>query len=868
MSEKPEFACDDCGKSFSRQGQLKRHSLTHSQDRQYRCNECGKSFLRRDVLARHEQLHESSVGPNLIQRGARACLNCAAAKARCSGESTCARCAQRSVECRYAENTILATPQRPSAQAPNEQVSYDPLRELEQYSAHSVLHPQSVNFDAQNWNTDRQSNINWLASPVNISGATSGSLDTMQWLFDDTPLWGNGHNLPFDISPLPTYSTDFAARRASDALADASTMSTESPATSTAAPSKEAGKFYVDGSESRLPHVKRRKLSSKSGPKTATPIEMNFSLNGWTGLFSGDEAKQTYQISKQVYQSFRNAYTVSCLRVMTTNVQSMIPFIDQVSSPPVSSADFASDLPPKEVFDHLLTLYMEHFQPVVPLFQPSNLPSSWYLLFAMCALGSHFGIGNVDQFIVSIHEFMRRVVHMSVGEPFSLPKNGLVAAQVKLLHTIGLLYCGDERLSEYGHDIRLLNTHFEPVWKIANQNYHDWESWRRTESARRTSYAIWLVDCMVTIHFHQKPLLGLEYADTRLPCHQKVWAATDLGQWEDCSKQHPSPPTLAEALQQLYIEKRLPQGIGDFGSVLIIHGIFHRTWEVERYHKQPLSRWSPSAEKQLGDELNTKTAVWLPSIPTFVKWRNSACDCLDILHWSANAAIGAAAGMEPPQVMHLHFARVVLLTPHKHVVSLVTYLAGESTSHSSEDAARDRQVIRRWATQDQYKARLAMIHAGVMFWHVRRFSANGFYEPSSVALAALSLWAFSAFSARQLSRATSNAHGPTGPREDGNPSRDTDSSQEEDAYDIILLDRPTDDELVQQFVRRGYTMKANMNGVGDLYGERGPERVLIEGRKLLATLNCWGTRERWIRIFDKLITVTRQERRNTVAGSS
>lgn len=32
-------------------------------------------------------------------------------------------------------------------------------------------------------------------------------------------------------------------------------------------------------------------------------------------------------------------------------------------------------------------------------------------------------------------------------------------------------------------------------------------------------------------------------------------------------------------------------------------------------------------------------------------------------------------------------------------------------------------------------------------------------------------------------------------------------------------------------------MKANMNGAGDLYGERGPERILVERRKLLATLN-------------------------------
>ena len=54
----------------------------------------------------------------------------------------------------------------------------------------------------------------------------------------------------------------------------------------------------------------------------------------------------------------------------------------------------------------------------------------------------------------------------------------------------------------------------------------------------------------------------------------------------------------------------------------------------------------------------------------------------------------------------------------------------------------------------------------------------------------------------------------------------------------MLLDRLTDDELVQLFVRSGHKMNAQMKGVGDSYGERGAEKVLIEGRKLLASLTC------------------------------
>ena len=855
MSDKPEVVCDECGKSFGRQSQLTRHALTHSQERRYGCSECDKRFLRRDALVRHEQVHQPHMGPNLLQRGARACLNCAAAKARCSGELPCARCTQRSMQCRYNENIATPSSRQLPQIVPNEDTSYDAL-----------LHPGN-HFETQYSSTDRLTNINWLSTPMMNSADNSGSLDTLPWLFNDTELWTDLHNLPFGISPLPNLSEGFAARRPSVTFQETSTVSTESPTTSTALSNEEAGRYYVDGSDSRLPHVKRRKLSRKSGPKTATPVEINFSLS----TDSHDESEEHCSITEHAYHSIRNAYEATCVKIIgpcwtVFGVgQSLNPFPNHSLSSLDSSNTFASEFPPKEVFDHLLSLYMEHFQPIMPLFQPSRLPSSWQVLFAMCVLGSHFGGKYSDRFVVSILEVLRRVLHVAADDPSWLPVAQLETVQVRLLHSIGMLFCGDERMSDFGLSLRIQPSHVEGLWKIANQVYHDWGTWCSVEAAKRTSYAVWLLDCMMMFHFQQKPLLQLEHADTILPCHQKVWDASDAEEWQACLSRYPSPPSLTGALQQLYVEKKLAQDIDDFSRVLIVHGIFHRTWEVGNYYQQPLSRWSPSAQKNPNEDLSSKSPIWLPSIPTFAKWRNSACDCIDIMHWSANAAIGAAAGMEPSYVMHLHLARVVLLTPHKHIVSLARYLAGESPSHTSENAALDRQVIRRWATQDQYKARLAMIHAGVIFWHIRRFSANGFYEPTSVALSVLALWAFSAFSARPVAATNSREKDREVDGDDSSVIRDTDSSQEEEEerYDIILLDRPTDDELVQQFVRRGHLMQANINGVGNLYSTQGSERVLVEGRKLLATLNCWGIKENWMRMLGKLITVTRHERKNT-----
>lgn len=309
-----------------------------------------------------------------------------------------------------------------------------------------------------------------------------------------------------------------------------------------------------------------------------------------------------------------------------------------------------------------------------------------------------------------------------------------------------------------------------------------------------------------------------------------------------------APPNLLQALQNIYIDKKLSPTLGEFSRILLIHGIFRRTWEVEAYVSQPLSQWEPTAQKQSSSELLPQSTVWPPSIPLFTRWRNSACDCLDILHWSANAAIGSASGIEHPTVMHLHLARVVLLTPYPSIVALARTL-GSTQAPGHVSGHRDK--ILKWTTRDQYKARLAMIHAGVLFWHIRRYSANGFYEPSSVALATLALWAFSAFSPVHHTKSTSAQLDA--------PATDGEGSSK---CNIILLDRPTDDELVQDFVRRGQTMHAHVTGVGDLYGDGAPVRVLEEGRKLLGTLGGWALKEEWTQTLKRLEDVGRREGAN------
>lgn len=320
-----------------------------------------------------------------------------------------------------------------------------------------------------------------------------------------------------------------------------------------------------------------------------------------------------------------------------------------------------------------------------------------------------------------------------------------------------------------------------------------------------------------------------------------------ISQRMDITDQYLESPSLHEVVQILYVEKRLQSSMGEFSRILCIHALFRRTWEVEAYFKQPLTLWSPVAEKQDIKSTETSSPVWLPGIQTYSRWRNSACDCLDILHWHANSVIGAASGMEHPTVLHLHLARVVLLTPFAQIVQLAHLMTEQSEPKSDLEIVETRNHVRRWAMEDQHKARLAMIHAGVLFWHVRRYSTDAFYEPSSVFLATLALWAYGTF-AQNTSGATGDSHSPQ-----------VDEDAESPFPTSMALDRPADDELVQLFVKRGSLMRANITGVGNLCSAKGPGRVLIEGRKLLVGLKCWAYSRRAVRTLALLADICSRE---------
>lgn len=168
-----------------------------------------------------------------------------------------------------------------------------------------------------------------------------------------------------------------------------------------------------------------------------------------------------------------------------------------------------------------------------------------------------------------------------------------------------------------------------------------------------------------------------------------------------------------------------------------------------------------------------------------------------------------------------------------------------------------------------------------------------FYEPVSVFLATLALWAYSYYTSRvtaqqrqtgrdeegSRSGSVSRHQSPNGqentPQDQRNSDADTSPSTSRVSQSrhvhasprtytytadpdptFIRLDRPNDDEMVQLFVRSA-NMRAYITGVGDICAAEGPARILREGRKILGTVSvAWGRTREYHDILETLEQAT------------
>jgi hypothetical protein len=257
--------------------------------------------------------------------------------------------------------------------------------------------------------------------------------------------------------------------------------------------------------------------------------------------------------------------------------------------------------------------------------------------------------------------------------------------------------------------------------------------------------------------------------------------------------------------------------MGEFSRIILVHGFYHQCWEMERFEIQSQPR--PH------------------QVSTYTRWRHSATESLDVLERSANNIVKAASGVEHATLLHLHLARIVLFAPFQTICDLAYGMTKEDSSISSAQMIDLRTSIRRWVNEDASKARLAALHSGALLRHLQAFHTSSFYEPSAILLATLTLWAYGSFATTATS---------TGP---GLQRRYSDTQIQPIS---IAIDQPLEPELARCFVTNGRAMIPTLRGVGSIRGAGGPERVLVEGSKLVSEIGRWGSGRKVRRILNNL----------------
>ncbi|KAI1628952.1 hypothetical protein EDD37DRAFT_26755 [Exophiala viscosa] len=458
--------------------------------------------------------------------------------------------------------------------------------------------------------------------------------------------------------------------------------------------------------------------------------------------------------------------------------------------------------PDMVTFNHCLNLYFEHFQPACPLIhQPSFGHSThWLVVLAVAAIGSTFSkASRALDLREAFQEFLRRAVQR-VADGIPDDSLGIPLAQARILNLIGLVQSDRDQLRSqaprYHADLSrwclesgVLQlpdlgdiTDGEPNTANTDQ-WQLWQKWIRIESLRRIGYLAWMMDCCLGYMANARPLCNMDDARTRLPCAESVWNAQSAESWAQIMSNVPETPSLCAALEILYNKKKIDPSYSELSQTLLIHALYLRTWEVGTHIKQPLSEWVPTGKARGFLNTPSKDNFWLPLYPLYANWRNSACDCLDVLNWQASSVVANASGVEHGVMLHLHLARIILLTPFQEIQDLMFSLIGKvgnsakasfyvhDGSYQPRNSAKlpqIRKITWRWLREDQHKARLAMIHAGSVFWYVRRYSSTSFFEPIAVYLATLVLWTYGSYKSTALDRDAAAAGqkpegGPSGP---------------------------------------------------------------------------------------------------------
>ncbi|KAF2217803.1 hypothetical protein CERZMDRAFT_80475 [Cercospora zeae-maydis SCOH1-5] len=859
-------ACSHCGRAFVRSEHLTRHvDSVHKRDRVYTCSVCGKEFNRSDSCRRHQQAHRRAAGstnPSRGERMRRACHHCAIARTRCSGGEHCERCHEKHLDCTYG----LGHPRRPTTTVVEENASG--IESAGVALSASVAGSSSTcqngiptvdsaaRFPISTAITQATASVSQFQSasrPPSYNNALAqnepSGLEQLSW--SENMNWlpvSNGSDLAvledFDLTATITGSTWALPERIGVNSPLTSTSSSTDLTTHAHSRRKDSESRYVDGHGARK-SVQRVKRISTAPVEASWPRDNSFSFpQAVARNFDDVSMHEDEIIDEHSYNTILRHFRSLCVSETTL-------------WKPFDTATF----PERSHLNRCVMLYLEQFAPHFALLHTTvwtQRAVSWPVLLACITLGSTFDEeGKAQECAHSFREFLRRVVRWCLETDTALDRMPL--AQTCLLHTIAQINATseDNALSAVS-DLRLAMSLYQATYRAQPLDQIDpsqaelmWAAWIQEETHRRLHWFAWLTEMVLSAARSHVVAPILPTDCFRLPCAMILWKADNIWTWNATLESVGQGPELLESLNSLYIRHRIPTLVDTIQNILLTYTIIARTGEVASTVQQALHGWSPTpadgdndagSDAEEGESAGPKDQ-WLPANSKFATWRNSACDCFDLLHWQANSEIHAAKGFEGPAILHLHLARLLVLCPYRDCMSLVSELSRRHTAGAENvSAAQLSGNIVKWLTLDDHKGRLSLVHAGAIFWYIRRYSLALYHEPFTIYVATVILWTYglylpqvhSALLAIKESRNRRHCERHDTSLQNHSQTGSSEESEDDDLVpDTILIDRPCDDEIIQAFVRKGHAMTVEMSGAGDICTARGLRRVLEEGMKLL-----------------------------------
>ncbi|EAT81781.1 hypothetical protein SNOG_10387 [Parastagonospora nodorum SN15] len=313
-----------------------------------------------------------------------------------------------------------------------------------------------------------------------------------------------------------------------------------------------------------------------------------------------------------------------------------------------------TSLPPPSLMRLYVSCYFEHLHPIFPFIRKPGFSivasNEWLLLLAVAAVGSRYmqrGQGENSQ------EMLARALDAALryrrygfclehgastctdiflpGEKSQACPN-LATLQAGILNVLLLQHSGKKLdmdralidrhcLVEACHSLGLISggslTEHNP--SIASQDLT--QQWLERETRTRTGLMIWFLDCIFLFEFDARPLMDLDDIKCFLPSQDEFWDGAEL---QPSIKINATGLTLLGALELMYMEKKLPPSIGEFGTSILVNSIYRHTRNVLRRESYPLSSWTPSAVAQrvANHETVEDHRGWFPTNSTTLKWRN------------------------------------------------------------------------------------------------------------------------------------------------------------------------------------------------------------------------------------------------------